>query len=221
MSKDSDLFSVVMLGSMNPRIHHPKWYQSVGIFSDEEVEYSIGTQPVFCTPAFSQFVVGDLVIKCLPERWDIQTTKPENIDKIREIGQRLFDVLLCHTPVKVVALNFDYVREKTRGNTRDFLAGILSDAAAKLGMGAADGGDLILKRSLESIPEVQRTATIALRSTDSPETFSLACNYNYLVKFDGLYEIGGFLPEYAREDRADAEGALGRIVTALDRGANA
>jgi hypothetical protein len=45
MLKDSDMYSVVILGSMNPRIHHPKWYQLAGIFTEADVESAIKTYP--------------------------------------------------------------------------------------------------------------------------------------------------------------------------------
>ncbi len=224
MSKDSDLYTFVALGAMNPRIHHPKWYVTTGIFSEDDISVTMKAPTTICTPGFSQFVVGDIHIKCFTERWDIQSSNREKIDNIREIGERLFDDLLKHTPINVVALNFDYTREFSDGGPSGFLRDILSDAAKRLGMGAVDGGDLILKRRLDSTARFERIGTIAVRSTDDPSVFVVACNYSYVIKsegLDGLWEMREFLPESARKDRVDAEDSLDRITTAFKRGVNA
>ena len=223
MSKDSDLYTFVALGAMNPRIHHPKWYVTSGIFSEGDISEAMIAPTTMCTPGYSQFTIGDIRIKCFSERWDIQTANRDKIDKIREIGQRLFDDLLKHTPINVVALNFDYTRE-IEGASRGFLAEILSDAAKRLGMGAVEGGDLILTRNLDSTPRYQRTGTVAMRSTDDPQVFVVACNYTYVIKPEevaGLWEMKEFLPASARKDRIDAEDSLDRITTAMKRGASA
>jgi hypothetical protein len=217
MSKDCDSFSVVLLGSMNPRIHHPKWYQSVGIFSQPEVDDAIQNQPVICTPAFSQFVVGDLVIKCLTDRWDIQTANRQKIDAIREIAERLFDDLLFHTPVNVVALNFDYVREGLRDNATEFISGMLNGASAKLGILPASAGELILRRPLASGTQMDGIATIAIKTTGDPQTIAVNCNYNYVMRqLEGHFRLADFLPEYARRDRNDAESSLACVLNALN-----
>jgi hypothetical protein len=216
MSKDSDLFSFVALGSMNPRIHHPKWYEQVGLFEPEAINAALTSPTTIVSAAFAQFATNDITVRCLPERIDIQTTNREHIDRIREIGERLFDDLLDHTPVNVVALNFDFTRDFGNRATAHF-ASILSDAANKLELGAADGGDLVLKRKLESTSRFNRTSTIALRSTDDPQTFVLACNYNYTIRADGNWKMRGFLPEFAQKDRLDAESSLDRIASAFSK----
>jgi hypothetical protein len=214
MPKDSDQYSVVALGAMNPRIHHPKWYELVKIFSADAVNAAIKTEPVICTPAISQCKIGDITIKCLPERWDIQTANRQEIDRIREIAQEIFDKVLGHTPVNVVALNFDYVRETNDEGTRS-VAAVLSEAATRLGLGEVDGGDLILKRRVDSTEQFERTATVALRSTDDPHTFIIACNYNYAIKGMGPWQMVDFLPEYARKDQSHAESSLRSIIASL------
>jgi hypothetical protein len=217
MLKDSDMYSVVILGSMNPRIHHPKWYQLAGIFTEADVESAIKTYPVVCTPSFSQFCVDGLVIKCLPERWDITTQKAADVDRIREIAEKIFDDLLPHTPVNIIALNFDYVRQASGENATGFMTAILNGAAAKIGLPSAEGGDLILKRRIETIADAQGLATIAIRSTDHAETVSLCCNYQYTMKSTvfALFRMDRFLPGYAKRDRADSEDSLARLLSAI------
>jgi len=216
MAKDSDQYSVVLLGHMNPRIHHPIWYAQVELFSREEVDVAVQTQPIVCTPAFSQFGVDDLLIKCLQDRWDITTANPAKIDRIREIAERIFDKLLPHTPVTVIALNYDFTRQTSRGNATRFVAEIVNGAAARIGLPSADGGELFLKRALETIPELQGIATVAIKSTDDADLVGLFCNYQYTAKFRGPYEMANFLPGYARRDRADAEACLVRLLSAIE-----
>jgi hypothetical protein len=218
MSKDSDSFSFVVLGAMNPRIHHPTWYQLTEIFTAPETDAAIESQAVVCTPAFSQFKVAGLTIKCLLERWDITTSNSEEIDRIREIGERVFDKHLQYTPLSVLALNFDYVRQFPGRKVRDFVAGIVSGVAARMVMPTADGGEVIFKRKLDTIPEIQGLSTIAIRSTDDADCISLCCNYQYTLGFDGQFDMAGFLPDCASKAQADAESSLNRLFSVIESG---
>ncbi len=216
MSKDSDLFGVVVIGAMNPRIHHPAWYQLVKLISGQEAEHATQTQPVVCTPAYSQFGLGEIDIKCLPDRWDITTRSSANIDRIREIAQRLFDDVLLHTPVNIVALNFEYVRQVSGANATEIIARKLNVAAGELGLGNAEAGDLFLKRALVTNESVQGIATVIVRTADSSDMFGLSCNYQYTIRLsDGLFRFDAFLPEYAQRDRVDAEQSLARLTSAI------
>lgn len=200
---------------MNPRIHHPKWYESVGLFSAVEVAPTVQNQPVVLTAFFSQFVVGDIIIKCIPDRWDIATSNPEQINRIREIAERLFDGLLPHSPVSAIGLNFQYTRETAEADATAFIAGVLSDAAARVGAPAASGGELILKRGLDTIPELEGRASTAVKSTDEASVLQFSCNYHYEIKFTVPFQISSFFGDYATKNRADAEASLERLLSAI------
>ena len=83
MAEPAELYSIVIVGSMNPRIHHPAWYEAVKILSAEEAS---AASLVACTPMASQFQLPGLNIICLQDRWEIQTQDPQ--ESGADIGHR-------------------------------------------------------------------------------------------------------------------------------------
>src|ERR1700723_932205 len=87
-----DQYSIVVVGNMNPAIHHPGWYKAIGAMSDEEVELALAPLPgpsaptsgaerqgqtVFrqlsgpmrtvVTPALAQFTAGSIRVTCIEQ----------------------------------------------------------------------------------------------------------------------------------------------------------
>jgi hypothetical protein len=219
MSKDSDLFGVVVLGNMNPRIHHPKWYQIVDLLSEEEAELAIRSQQVICTPAFAQFSIADLNIKCLQDRWEIQTTSVEKSRQIREFTARIFDEILPHTPVSTVALNFDHTRSVQRGSATQFVAAMLRDSAGKIGITGIVGGEFALGRHLESPKRFAGKSTVLIRAADDDESITVNCNYTYVVQSSGdssHFFFADLFRDYGPINQADAKSSLAGVLSAID-----
>jgi hypothetical protein len=108
MAGPAELYSIVIAGSMNPRIHHPAWNETVQILSPEETRLALD-RLVACTPMVSQFQFEGINILCSQERCEIQSQDPKKLDQMRDITGRTFDTLM-HTPVNAFGLNFHFVR---------------------------------------------------------------------------------------------------------------
>jgi hypothetical protein len=219
MTNDSDSYSVVILGDMNPRIHHPLWYRTVGLFTERDVTHTIKSQPVVCTPGYAQFAVDEYVITCLQDRWEIRTPVVANAERIRDMAMRIFDDLLGQTPVRDIATNFDYVRSTPGRNATAFLARILTDSAARLGLGTAYGGDLFFKQVITAPPRFAPSATIAVRSSVDSEALVVNCNFHYKVTEYGgqsSFKIAEFLPDCGPRDQTTAQDSLSAILNAVN-----
>jgi len=106
MPEPAELYSIVIVGNMNPRIHHPAWYEAAKIVRPEETRDS---SLLACTPMFSSFQLPGLNILCTPERWEIQSQDQGKLERMLDIAGRTFDTLM-HTPVNTFGLNFHFVR---------------------------------------------------------------------------------------------------------------
>ncbi|MCO6458298.1 MAG: hypothetical protein J5I93_23575 [Pirellulaceae bacterium] len=103
------LFSIVVIGGMNPTIHHPSWYRLVELLSDDEVEaITTGAEPVVVTPQFSRFAGPDFELICRQDRWEIQTKNELWQQRSCAIAGQVFDHLLKHTMVSALGLNFHF-----------------------------------------------------------------------------------------------------------------
>jgi hypothetical protein len=124
MAGPTDLFSIVVAGAMNPRIHHPAWYSEVKILTPEEARLATAG-PLVCTPVVSQFQFEGYAILCTGERWEIQTPDARKLDRMLDIAGRTFDTLI-HTPVSAFGLNFHFARPTGLQNVGKRLAEMIN-----------------------------------------------------------------------------------------------
>jgi hypothetical protein len=122
----SELYGIVINGAMNPRIHHPAWYVSANILTADEIDTAFGKGMVTCTHMVSAFKLDHFLVQCLPDRWEIQTSDPANIARMRDIACATFHVLM-HTPVAAFGFNFHFLRRTPINNARTRLASMVNN----------------------------------------------------------------------------------------------
>lgn len=105
--KISTQHSIVVVGGMNPAIHHPSWYRYNGLISPDEELTALANEadPMFLLPNMAQFSIAFFTVQCQQNRWEIKTTIDDQFDRIGTFAARLFDVLLPHTPVARFGIN--------------------------------------------------------------------------------------------------------------------
>lgn len=114
-----DSASLVIVGAMNPPIHHPSWYKNAGLISPD-VE-AIAIQQAVVTPQIAQFKTSDFKLTCVPDRWIIEATNLESIEWVVLLGIRAFDDKLHETPINALGLNLAFHR-KVGGLAKESLA---------------------------------------------------------------------------------------------------
>ena len=72
MSSNKSIYSIVVLGTMNPRIHSPAWYRLVGLISEEEMQEA-NQNELLIDPMVAKWQLKDLTMLCQFERWELQT----------------------------------------------------------------------------------------------------------------------------------------------------
>src|SRR5439155_2419718 len=108
--RNSDLYSIVVAGSMNPSIHHPYWYRQNGLISQEELDAAISAEDTICLPPAAHFRISAIDLECILSRWELKTTDSQLLDRLLDIAAKVFGILE-HTPVVAIGINLNSRRQ--------------------------------------------------------------------------------------------------------------
>ena len=200
--------SIVVLGSMNPAIHHPTWYKLTGIITD--VEHDQATQhPIFCTPHFSSFQASNFAVQCLAQRWEVATQLGESEERILQVAVATFKKLY-ETPLAAYGFNHNYEVETSSDN----VAHRLVDLASRTGLGfpIAEGAQATLEFVEPSGGCLFKTRVSP--SSRGPSYVSFAHNAQYQVRTDRLehFDLGPLLEKGASAGSEHASAQLKKVV---------
>jgi hypothetical protein len=170
---DRSLFNIVVLGAMNPRIHHPHWYRQVGLISQQELEEALHAIDTIATPPLSQFRISSFLIQCQEQRWEIQSSSLEHIDRLTELASHVFDDLLKHTPVSRFGFNYMIWKTVECENVSKRLADILPPASLGLDRTA------LLAEMKWTIPLNSHQKNIVLRGGETPSQVFISINDDF------------------------------------------
>jgi hypothetical protein len=94
--------SVVLLGSFNPPIFHPQWFESMAL-----VPSDASSDVELITPDVTKITLGGwLEVVVLRDRFTVQTTDPLKYETMRDLVVSTFTIL-AHTPLTALGLNHD------------------------------------------------------------------------------------------------------------------
>lgn len=101
MSDELSYYTISILGTMNPRIHHPSWYRLNKLIDSDAESFAVSQDEddFVSSPAISQFSTRDYAISCVQEKWQIVTEERKNIAVIQQVALKTFDDLLAQTPI--------------------------------------------------------------------------------------------------------------------------
>lgn len=103
------LYSIVVVGTMNPLIHHPTWYKNQGLITPEQEQEILKSGKMVCLPQISQMDSSGFGIACEQERWMARIRDESNLGTLLNIATKVFDgALLTHTPVRAFGINADF-----------------------------------------------------------------------------------------------------------------
>ncbi len=126
MTEPNDFFSIVVLGAMNPAIHHPAWYRLTNILTEGESERAEAGGTVVVTQQISQFSGDSFTIVCEPARWQVQTREETQLERLKEITERTFEKL-DQTPLSAFGFNFTYHRATSLPHVNTTLANLIEE----------------------------------------------------------------------------------------------
>jgi len=209
-----DEFAAVVLGHMNPAIHHPAWYQMSGILTPEEASAALApsAQPFVMSQGpmpLAKFVFNEISITCQSMRWQIEAPF-SRAARCLEILAKTFDVL-GETPVTAFGNNFHWHRELAGKEVAQVLGRLL----AKTGL-VGESSQL----QVMSTKNGNMTTTVA----PSPKGPSI-CHVHVLVhhSIDAMvpsehpahFDLGPLVVKAEIEDRVAAENSLESFLKAV------
>lgn len=167
--------SIVVLGGMNPTLHHPWWYRTNGGISEDEEQQAL-SRPFALLPQYSQFSTDDVEILCLPDRWQV-LSRNHDAERASKICKLVFDERLNETHVNSVGINF-HIHHAT---SNQHVAKTLAQMVSSLGLGFSGDADCDGRVSF-----YERTKEASLRwevstSTLQPDAFYLAFSIHHEV----------------------------------------
>src|SRR5258708_407316 len=117
-------FSIVALGPMNPRLHHPLWYKVIGAISEDEQAAALAAPNLVVLPPLSRFEVSGITIGCQENRWEISTEQSSLRSRIKDIACLVFQKLF-ETPIQLFGFNNNFQMETSVPNVRKCLSEVI------------------------------------------------------------------------------------------------
>jgi hypothetical protein len=212
ITEQKNTYNVVVLGGMNPRIHHPAWYRTVGLLSEAETEAALKAPQTFAALPVAQVQTPEMVIFCQEERWEIRTSNENMCDRIINITIKLFDDILPHTPVSAAGYNFFLWKETTR-DANAYLATALTNAHLGLKGDDAISGEATVRRST-----ADHSSQVTIKP--SPENRSRVLvhhNFEYRFLKEGPFKLAETFERRYGVDKKEAEEQTAMIIEAINR----
>ena len=210
-----DSYSIVIVGAMNPRIHHPLFYKTIGIAREEEAQAALDSPGLVCLPQLAQLTLGPITIVCLPDRWQATTNESGQSGRLLDIAVRVSTVLE-YTPTSAFAFNFDLMKElpltvslTLGGLLRSLDIGLPDDPEALAG--------LTFVRSAEEADVSVKTSTVIDSPVDVPNALFVKTNVVYQIKLAGQFDLGAMMKGRFEKDQIAAKAQFDVTAAALER----
>jgi len=225
-----NLYSIVVVGNMNPAIHHPRWYKDVGILDEKEVKEAeeppptrsdtpdavhVTGVPMVVSTYAAQFTTRALRIVCAPQSWSVLTIDENKLEKCLSVASRVFQKL-DSTPVSAYGFNFNHHRQTSMPAVSHDLA----ELARSLPLGLTDlfGSPKSARISYSTSIDGRESNTTIEPSFKDPSRVFIAMNFNHPVQqTQGFFELDLMLKRDFPRDHELACRFLESILEALNR----
>lgn len=205
-------FSIVVLGAMNPRLHHPIWYKQQRLIDDAELNQSL-TKEMICLAEASQFTAAGMYISCNLDRWDIRTTDLALRPRILEIARTIFDTSLPETPSGLFAFNNDFHRMTELTDVKRILGELVAGGCFGLSPEVLSGAMFFTV----AVPDGGEMRIRIDPSPQGPDFVSVKVNANHPVKVPpGRFNLGPLLDKFYESDYQMAARYAEDIVKSLN-----
>ncbi len=214
----ADAFSIVIVGAMNPRIHHPQWYRTIGAIDEAELQSTLSGASVLITAMVSQFqfpaAEAAIAINCIPDRWTIQTNTDSTWERIANVAARVFEKL-SETPCTIYGFNTQKHVKTEAPNVKDTMA----TAIAEMQLGFPIGRSLASAVQLQSTEDDHKITVSLQPSLAGESSIFVAYNTEYqapTAAAGGYFDIGKLIVSKLPEHRERAGAVIQAVVTAIN-----
>lgn len=209
-----DTYNIVVLGGMNPRIHHPAWYHMVKLFDASEFETALASPDTVVMPPLAKICLPHLTIWCQEDRWQVSTHDRSQLPRLGVLTAKLFDEILPHTPVSALGYNFGFHRE-TRVVVSRYLASCIAAMPLGLESDKTSWGEISLRRG----DQARTLITVVKPVAQHEKTALIHHNFEYRFENEGQFNLGDTIASRYQPDLKEAEERTSRIVAAINASA--
>ena len=202
MAEEQELYSIVVVGAMNPRLHSPWWYEFLGLLSAADRDAAANSSGYLITPQLAQMPGPQWRVICQESRWEVHTQHRDAADEILSVAIRVFRALE-HTPVSAFGFNFHFDRQPKVPNVGQLLASRIAGVGIGLPSSGLVSGQLGLTTA-----DGSNTWTIVLATNEQdPAILKVMHNANYPIRSESkemvTFDLGeklsaAFLPALER-----------------------
>ena len=214
MAEESEFYGIVIIGKMNPRIHHPAWYLMFELIDEKEADVATSSKETFCTPPIAQIDAGAFNIICQENRWEVQTSTPSLLKRLQEIPAKVFDELLNHTPLSALGFNFNFAKTTKCENVEEYLAECVASTDLGLSNDSLHSGEIVLRRLVDS----QRHVVVKITGS-SEHLVNVHNNYEYKFQQQEMksFNLGETISTRYDDDYSNAVAQTASIVNAINK----
>ena len=218
MADPADLFNIVVVGDMNPRLHSPHFYRHIDVIDEAELQAALASDQTMCMAQVAQVPFNDVRVLCLPNRWEVATPKLEATDRLLDVAERVMKAL-DHTPVTAFGFNFEFARPDNRSNICEAFAANLR----LLGWGFDETGisaNASQVRPVKVAPQGSAgKSTVAIGAMHSTVDWLIVKNnFNYDIKMEAgfHFDLSNMMRSRFAADRDTARIQLERSLKLLE-----
>ena len=213
MSNGARSYSIVVAGNMNPAIHHPFWYKSLSLISDEEVKEATANAGTFAAASGSQLIAKRFRILCQFEKWEIHFPELAELASCLQIAIKTFRVLE-HTPVAAFGANLNAHVPTKKDQVAKHLASCVNRDLLGLGSFIPEGASF----SLQSPKEKDRTVHVKIEpSVTAKNAIFLSLNVHHEIQEQAIFDLGAKLEANGSRDFALLAELESSIISAVNR----
>jgi hypothetical protein len=208
------MYSIALLGAMNPAIHHPKWYEYIGVMDKAEVTAAVADPGLMVTPVFTVMRFPGFAIICQQNRWEVQAMSRDLSERLFAIAAGVFEALE-HTPVTTFGFNTNQHRRTSSADVPRKLADAVMSADLGFDLAERVSAEIVVR---SGTPE--RHSLVRIQpSTQGPDHVFVGVNFEYLVPVQQSihFELTPLLQQHYRADQDEALATIQRIVDSLSK----
>jgi hypothetical protein len=207
VARPTSLYNIVVLGTMNPRLHHPLWYRMQGCITEEEEK---AAADITIVKPLAQFSAGRMTIICTDDRWEIRTHNEKLRERLLDIASIVFTKLY---ETQIVAIGFNTLADLIAGVPS--VPRVLGRLGGELSLGFEPADNLACEFGFRKRESLKMTVAAVLASSIHDTMVHVRYNSHHDMKpTSGYYDLAPILQEHFGPHK---EGAAKFQQAVLDR----